>query len=96
MVEDSRYDFHDLIAEGFSDEVIAALRLLTHDKFTPYDAYIERICKSRNMTAIHVKMNDLRHNLARGSEGGHHECVKRHTAALRYIEEHLKRQARFE
>ena len=29
VVEDTRYDFDDLIEEGFSEEVIAALRLLT-------------------------------------------------------------------
>ena len=86
VVEDTRYDFDDLIEEGFSEEVLSALRLLTHDKETPYMEYVERICKSGNITAIHVKMNDLKHNLARGKEGGHTRCVEKHTVALAYIE----------
>ena len=89
VVEDTRYDFEDLAEEGFSEEVIAALRLLTHDKHTPYMEYVERICKSGNTTAIHVKMNDLRHNLARGREGGHMRCVEKHTVALAFIEAYI-------
>lgn len=89
VVEDTRYNFEDLENAGFSQEVIAALRLLTHDKETPYMEYIERICKSGNETAINVKINDLRHNLARGKEGGHMRCVEKHTEALAYIEAYL-------
>ena len=89
VVEDTKYDFDDLEDEGFSDEVIAALRLLTHDKETPYMEYIERICRSGNQTAINVKLNDLKHNLARGKEGGYTRCVERHTAALAFIDNFL-------
>lgn len=86
VVEDTRYTFEDLENEGFTNVVIDTLRLLTHDKETPYMEYIERICKSGNETAINVKINDLKHNLARGKEGGHIRCVERHTIALAYIE----------
>ena len=89
VVEDTKYTFEDLIDEGFSEEVIATLRLLTHDKHTPYMEYVENICKSGNMAAIHVKMNDLKHNLARGKEGGHMRCVEKHTVALAFIENFL-------
>lgn len=89
VVEDTKYTFEDIEEEGFSAEVIAVLRLLTHDKETPYMEYIERICKSGNKAAINVKMNDLRHNLARGKEGGHTRCVEKHTKALAYIEAFL-------
>jgi (p)ppGpp synthase/HD superfamily hydrolase len=89
VVEDTRYDFDDLEEIGFSEEVLSALRLLTHDKETPYMEYIERICKSGNKTAINVKLNDLRHNLARGREGGHMRCVEKHTKALEYITSQL-------
>lgn len=89
VVEDTRYDFDDLVEIGFSEEVISALRLLTHDKETPYMEYIERICKSGNRTAINVKLNDLRHNLARGREGGHTRCVEKHLVALEYIEKSI-------
>jgi hypothetical protein len=51
--------------------------------------YIERICNSGNQAAINVKINDLRHNLARGKEGGHTRCVEKHTEALAYIENFL-------
>lgn len=89
VVEDTHYSFEDLEAEGFSAEVIEALRLLTHDKHTPYMTYIENICRSRNVTALHVKINDLKHNLARGQEGGHTRYVEKHTKALAYIEANL-------
>ncbi|MBQ5836635.1 MAG: hypothetical protein IIW38_03465 [Alistipes sp.] len=89
VVEDTRYDFDDLEEIGFSEEVLSALRLLTHDKETPYMEYIERICKSGNKTAINVKLNDLRHNLARGREGGHMRCVEKHTKAFEYITSQL-------
>lgn len=89
VVEDTKYTFEDLIEEGFSEEVIATLRLLTHDKETPYMEYIERICKSGNRTAVNVKMNDIRHNMARGTAGGHTRCVERHKVALAYIEASL-------
>ena len=45
VVEDTRYTFEDLENEGFSEEVITALRLLTHDKETPYMEYIANICR---------------------------------------------------
>ena len=89
VVEDTQYDFDDLDDLGFSEEVIAALRLLTHDKETPYMEYVENICKSGNRAALNVKMNDLRHNIARGREGGHLRCVEKHTAALAYIEAYI-------
>lgn len=89
VVEDTRYTFEDLEEEGFSVEVIEALRLLTHDKETPYMEYIERICKSGNRAAINVKLNDLRHNLARGRAGGHTRCVEKHEKAVAFIEEFL-------
>jgi hypothetical protein len=61
VVEDSLYTFDDLVAEGFSDRVLAALILLTHDKSSDYlDDYIPRICT--NYDAIRVKRKDLEHN----------------------------------
>lgn len=89
VVEDTKYTFKDLETEGFNHEVIEALKLLTHDKQTPYTTYIENICKSGNRTAINVKLNDLKHNIARGKEGGHDRCVQKHTAALFFIERFL-------
>ncbi len=92
VVEDTRYTFEDLEEEGFSVEVIETLRLLTHDKETPYMEYIERICKSGNSAAVNVKLNDLHHNLARGRAGGHTRCVEKHEKAVAFIEEFLAKK----
>ena len=89
IVEDTKYTFEDLEDEGFSNEVISALRLLTHDKQTPYMEYIENICASGDKVAVNVKLNDLKHNLARGKAGGHTRCVEKHTEALAFIESYL-------
>lgn len=94
VVEDTRYDFSDLEELGFSELVIDTLRLLTHDKQTPYMEYIKRICESGNEVAVNVKINDLKHNMARGRAGGHMRCVERHTIALAYIESFLAERVR--
>ncbi len=61
VVEDSCYTFDDLVAEGFSDRVLAALILLTHDNNEDYlQDYIPKICA--NYDAIRVKRKDLEHN----------------------------------
>ncbi len=61
VVEDSLYTFDDLVAEGFSDRVLAALILLTHDDSDGYlEGYIPKICTNRD--AIRVKRKDLEHN----------------------------------
>ena len=60
VVEDTSVTFEDLIAEGFSDYVIAALRLVTHAPEDSYDAYIEKMIS--NPIAIEVKLADLEDN----------------------------------
>lgn len=56
---------------------------LTLDKeYEPYEEYIDRIIKSGNHLAIAVKMNDLRHNIARGKAGNHERLVQKHETAL--------------
>ena len=59
-VEDGDITFDDLIEAGFPDEVIAALRRMTHDENVPYMEYIEKI--RNNPIAKVVKLADLRHN----------------------------------
>ena len=56
----------DLRRKGVDEEVIAALELLTHDKETDYFEYVYKIAHSGNYTAIHTKINDLKHNFDRG------------------------------
>jgi (p)ppGpp synthase/HD superfamily hydrolase len=60
VIEDSKLTFEDLKAEGFSDRVIAALKLLTHQKGVSYDDYIDGMRGNRD--ALLVKREDLRDN----------------------------------
>lgn len=60
VVEDTDVTFEDLSALGIEDDIIAALRLLTHDKSVPYMEYIEGI--KSNELARTVKLADLSHN----------------------------------
>ena len=59
-VEDSNITFEDLIKEGFNENIINALKLLTHNDDTPYMEYIKRI--KENPLAKRVKLADLYHN----------------------------------
>ena len=61
VVEDTNWTFEKLKVEGFGDEVLDALRLLTHDKKVPYKIYIEKI--KSNRIALKVKLADLEDNL---------------------------------
>lgn len=59
VVEDTDVTFEQLAAD-FPQEVLDALRLLTHEDGTDYFVYIRRIRK--NPLAKAVKLADLRHN----------------------------------
>lgn len=60
VVEDTDMTFADLEQEGFTPEIIGALRLLTHDPAVPYMDYVRTI--KQNPVASAVKLADLRHN----------------------------------
>lgn len=90
VVEDTEYTFDDIAKEGFDEDTMEALHLLTHDKTMPYMEYIKLICNSGNKIAINVKLNDLHHNLKRGSEGGHLQFAAKHKAAVEYIMDYLQ------
>lgn len=62
VVEDTDWSFEKLAAEGFSQDIIAALRCVTklHENES-YDEFIERIRKNPLATA--VKINDLSDNM---------------------------------
>ena len=60
VVEDTNMTFNDLINEGFNEEIINALKLLTHNDDTPYMEYVEKI--KNNALAKQVKLADLYHN----------------------------------
>ena len=60
VVEDTAMTLDDLRAEGFPEEVLTALALLTHDKDVPYLEYVAKV--AQNPLARAVKLADLAHN----------------------------------
>ena len=60
VVEDTDITFEQLEKEGFSKEIIDALKLMTHDKSVPYMDYVKGI--KTNSIATKVKLADLTHN----------------------------------
>lgn len=63
VVEDTDMTFDDLAREGFGENIIDALKLLTHDEGTPYFEYVKAI--KQNPLAAAVKLADLKHNSTR-------------------------------
>ena len=60
VVEDADTTFEVLEREGFTVEIIEALKLLTHDDAAPYMEYVAAI--KNNPIAKAVKLADLAHN----------------------------------
>lgn len=60
VVEDTNITFEDLIQAGFNNQIIDALKLLTHLDDVPYMEYIEKI--KTNPISKKVKLADLKHN----------------------------------
>jgi (p)ppGpp synthase/HD superfamily hydrolase len=59
-VEDKVCTILELASMGFSQRVIIAVGLLTHDQAVPYQEYIKNL--SWNYDAVKVKLSDLRDN----------------------------------
>lgn len=91
VVEDTDRTFDDLRNKKIPEEIIEALQLCTHDVSKDYFEYVQQIIDSGNMTAIHVKQNDLRHNIARGKAFGYIDLVEKHEKALQMIEDFLQK-----
>lgn len=60
VIEDTDWTLDMLRNEGFSESVLDALALLTHDDTVPYMDYIEAL--KDNPIAVKVKLADLAHN----------------------------------
>lgn len=60
VAEDTDITLDDLKQEGFSKEIMDALRLMTHDDAVPYMDYVRKI--RENPIATAVKLADLKHN----------------------------------
>ena len=61
VVEDTEWSLADLQAEGFSDEVLVAIGLLTRQPHMTYEQFIEEIAP--NPLARKVKLADIAHNM---------------------------------
>jgi ppGpp synthetase/RelA/SpoT-type nucleotidyltranferase len=61
IIEDTEITADDLMSEGFTPEVIAAVELLTKRPGEDYFSYIERV--ATNPLAVRVKLVDLEHNM---------------------------------
>lgn len=57
VVEDTSVPFEELEYEGFSKNVLDALRLLTHDPQVPYEDYIQQV--KTHPVATEAKLADL-------------------------------------
>ena len=89
VVEDTSWTLAELEQEGFPEEVIQALRLLTHCPSLSYSEYIRQL--SGNSTARKVKLADLRHNsdLSRLETVDQKALnrVEKYRQAIRFLEE---------
>lgn len=60
VIEDTTVTIEDLQREGFSEEILIAIAVLTKRKGTGYEDYIEKVKK--NPLALQVKIADMTHN----------------------------------
>ena len=75
---------------GFPDDVIESVRLLTHERWVPYQDYIRAL--SENVMARHVKISDLKSNMDISrmngvDDGGIDRRMKKYHKAYDYIME---------
>ena len=88
VIEDhgDKYSFEYLEKAGFSEAVIRALRLLTHEDGVPYMDYVRQLAK--DPIARRVKLADLRHNTdTRRLNGVRPKKYEQYMQAIRYLEE---------
>lgn len=83
VLEDTHFTEDDLKKAGIPTSIIEALKLLTHDKSTPYFDYVQRIIDSNNPLALRVKFNDVTHNFERGK--AYPDLQKKHGIALEMV-----------
>ncbi len=91
VLEDSSVTAEDLLKEGFAEDLVEAVRVLTHDKSYPI-SYEEYICQvKKNPIARIVKISDIHHNLdlsriPNPTEHDRQRCEK-YRRALAYLTE---------
>lgn len=60
VVEDTDYTLEDIAAEGFGEDILKAVALMTHEDDIPYLDYVAKL--KENPIARAVKLADLAHN----------------------------------
>lgn len=73
VVEDTHITM-EMLEWNFPQEVVQPLKLMTHDKNTPYMDYIKNLSKDR--VAKKVKLADLEHNMDESRMVGSGENIK--------------------
>lgn len=89
VIEDTKFTLEDLKKEGFKQEILTALKLLTHIKYIPYHTYIENL--KHNELAKTVKISDLEHNMDTSRLGLLNEKNIKRVAKYKAAIEQLKR-----
>ena len=87
VIEDTDCTLEDLRKEHFSENVLEALAMMTHDKSVPYMDYIAKI--KENPLARAVKIADLQHNMdlkrIPNPTEKDYERLEKYKAALRHL-----------
>lgn len=86
------YSLDYLKEQGFPDEILHSLKLLTHEKGVPYMDYIYAL--SSDYVARKVKIADLKHNLDSTRIGG--EVPRKQKVYLQALEYLEKEQESYE
>lgn len=85
VVEDTSMTLEELKAQGFSDEVLAALKCLTQIEDEDYQTFIQRV--ATNPLAVKVKIQDLKDNMDLSRlDGKPHWKMETYKKALDYLE----------
>ena len=61
VIEDSSYTYDDIEREGFTENILKALRVITKEDDMDYMSYIKKVYS--NELARMVKIEDLKHNM---------------------------------
>ena len=61
VIEDTDITAEDLLAAGFTTDIVEAIKVLTREKGVPYMSYLQAVKK--NELAKVVKMSDIKHNM---------------------------------
>ncbi len=91
VVEDTPITLEELKTQGFSDDVLAALKCLTKIEGEDYQAFIQRV--ATNPLAVKVKIQDLKDNMDLSRLGGKpHWKMETYKKALDYLEQHSNKK----